>query len=432
MRSLTHFRIARQRRGALRATAALVVAAVTLGSHSSSPTQKPERQVLLGGLFSLTSDWSNVGINARAAMELAIDDVNRYLEGNAAGIRFVAAIEDTRLSPDVALEKARMLKKRGAQLLIGPQSSAEVERLKPFVDANGVLLVSPSSTAGTLAIAGDNVFRFTPSDSLEGVAISAMMWEDGARVIVPIWRDDPGNAGLAGATRTQFRRLGGAVLEGVKYGVSISDFGGTVAALRDQVRRSIAQHGREKVAVYLAAFEECAALFHSVSSDPLLSSVRWYGSDGAAHNPSVLADPKAAAFAIRVGYPNPVFGMDEGARDIWEPLVARIRSRTHLEPDAFALTVYDAVWVVARGYVASGATLNIEQLKHAFTTAASTHFGATGWLVLNAAGDRKYGDFDFWAVRDVDGAPGWTRVAQYETRTTRIVREPRSKRVVSR
>jgi branched-chain amino acid transport system substrate-binding protein len=94
-----------------------------------------------------------------------------------------------------------------------------------------------------------------------------------------------------------------------------------------------------------------------------------------------------------------------------------------VEPDAFALTVYDAVWVVARGYVASGATLDIAQLKHAFTTAASTHFGATGWTVLNAAGDRKYGDFDFWAVREVDGVPAWTRVAQYETRTRRVVRQ---------
>ena len=432
MRSFYDIRLASRTRRALRATAVLVVAAVALGSYKISTTQHREREVLLGGLFSLTRDWSNVGLNARAAMEIAIEDVNRYLEGNAAGIRFVAAIEDTRLDPDTALEKAKALKRRGAQLMIGPQTSAEVAHLKPFVDANGVLLVSPSSTAGALAIADDNVFRFTPSDSMEGVATSALMWEDGARVVVPIWRDDPGNSGLEKATRARFSALGGAVLDGVKYGTATSDFGTTVAALRAQVRGAIAQHGPDKVAVYLAAFEEGAALFASVSSDPLLGSIRWYGSDGAAHSPALLANPQAAAFAIRVGYPNPVFGMDEGARDIWEPLVARIRARTPLEPDAFALTVYDAVWVVSRGYVASGATLDIEQLKRAFTTAASTHFGATGWTVLNAAGDRKYGDFDFWAVREVAGVPAWTRVAQYETRTQRVVRETRTRRVVSR
>jgi branched-chain amino acid transport system substrate-binding protein len=322
----------------------------------------------------------------------------------------------------MALEKAKALQKRGAQLLIGPQSSAEVAQLKPFVDANGVLLVSPASTAGTLAIAGDNIFRFTPSDSLEAVAISALMWEDGIRAVVPVWRNDAGNAGLVRATRGRFSALGGAVLDGVQYGVAIRDFSTTVRDLGAQVERAVAQHGAGKVAVYLAGFDEAAPLFASASADRSLGAVRWYGSDGAAHSDSLLADSRAAAFAIRTGFPSPLFGVDEGARDIWEPLAARIRSRTKMEPDAFALTVYDAVWVIARGYVASGATLNSDQLKHAFTTAASTQFGATGWTVLNAAGDRKYGDFDFWAIREVEGVPAWTRVGHYETRTKRVVR----------
>ena len=64
MRSRINFRIAPPRRGALRAAAALAFAAVALGSHSTATIQKPERQVLLGGLFSLTGDWSNVDVVA--------------------------------------------------------------------------------------------------------------------------------------------------------------------------------------------------------------------------------------------------------------------------------------------------------------------------------------------------------------------------------
>lgn len=391
-------------------------------SCQQSPTAPRERDVLVGGLFSLTGNWSTLGQTGQAAMELAVEDVNQYLAGNAAKVRLVAAIEDTRLDPEVALTKAKALRARGVQLLIGPQSSAEVEHLKSFVDANGLLLVSPSSTAGSLAIPGDNVFRFTPSDSLEGVAVSAMMWDDGVRAIVPVWRDDPGNIGLESTTRARFGALGGTVLQGVSYDAASSDFSTTIAGLDAQVRAAIAQHGADKVAVYLAAFDEVVGLFTSARSDPVLSSVRWYGSDGVAQTTALLASAEASAFAIHVGYPNPVFGLEEGARDVWQPLAARIRARTNLEPDAFALAVYDAVWVVARGYVASGATLSIEELKRAFTTAASTHFGATGWTVLNAAGDRKYGDFDFWAVREVEGVPTWSRVAQYETRTGRVVR----------
>src|SRR5512146_2891395 len=145
------------RRGIRRKAAITLVTMVALsasmGSSSSRTAAVPaDREVFIGGLFSLTGNWSRLGLAGRAAMELAVDDVNKYLTGNAAHVRFVAQIEDTKLDPELALERARMLRARGAQLLIGAQSSAEVERLKPFVDANAMLLVSPSRTAGSLAI----------------------------------------------------------------------------------------------------------------------------------------------------------------------------------------------------------------------------------------------------------------------------------------
>jgi branched-chain amino acid transport system substrate-binding protein len=357
-------------------------------------------------------------------MELAVEDVNRYLAGNAARVRFVADVEDTRLEPGLALEKAQVLRERGVQLLIGPQSSAEVAHLKSFVDENSMLVVSPSSTAGTLAIAGDNIFRFTPTDSAEGSAVSALMWDDGIRTVIPVWRNDAGNAGLEVATRTRFTALGGTVLAGVRYDADLQDFSSTVTTLRVQVKQAMARQGNAGVAIYLASFDEVVTLFSSVQGDPVLGSVRWYGSDGVALSEAILSNPQAVVFAIRTGYPNPIFGLDEGARDIWEPIVQRIRMRTNLEPDAFALAVYDAVWVVARGYIASGAPHDIEKLKQAITTAAATGYGATGWMVLNEAGDRRHGDFDFWAIRLEDGAPHWSRVARYATRTGRVVRVP--------
>jgi branched-chain amino acid transport system substrate-binding protein len=402
--------------------ALLTIMAGVAGGSEHPPNQPHAREVLLGGLFSLTGNWATLGQTSAVAVEIAVDEVNRYLEGNAACLRFRVAVVDTRLEPERALEEVRALHALGAQILIGPQSSAEVAYLKPYVDANGLLLVSHGSTAGNLAIPGDNVFRFTPSDVPEGVANSAMMWEDGIRTIVPVWRDDAGNAGLEAATRAAFSELGGTALEGVSYDTATENFTATAAALRAQVEQAIVAEGADHVAVYLAAFDEVVQLFASAAMDPVLGTVRWYGSNGVALSDALVSDPKAAAFAIRTGYPNPVFGRDEGASEIWGPLVEQIRARTGHEPDGFALAVYDAVWVAARGYTASGATQDIERLKQAFTTAAATHYGATGWAVLNEAGDRRYGDFDFWAIQMEDGVPRWTRVAVYEGRTGRLSR----------
>jgi branched-chain amino acid transport system substrate-binding protein len=414
-------RLQRMRRGA-GALALLAAMAAVTASCERSPTEPREHEVLLGGLFPLSGDFAALGQTHRAAMELAIEDVNRYLAGNAAGVRFAPAIEDTRFEPALALEKAQALRARGVQLLIGPPASAQVAHIKSYADANGLLVVSHSSTASSLAIPGDNIFRFVPANESEGVAISAMMWEDGIRAVVPIWQDDAGNADLAGATRAGFTALGGTVLEGVQYGAATQDFAATVAALRTQVEQAIDQQGAARVAVYLAAFGEVVQLFASAEHDPVLGAVNWYGGNGTARLDVLRGDTRAAEFAIRVGYPSAIYGLDEGARDIWEPLAARIRARASLDPDGYALAAYDAVWVVARAYVASGATQDIERLKQAFITAAASGYGATGWTVLDEAGDRRHGDFDFWALRMEDGAPRWTRVAVYESRTGRLVR----------
>jgi branched-chain amino acid transport system substrate-binding protein len=170
------------------ARAALAIAAVALAAVScdSSTTAPSDREVLLGGLFSLTGNWSTLGQTGRAALDLGVEDVNQYLAGSGAGFHLAAAVEDTKLDPALALERAKALQARGVRILLGPQSSAEVVPLAPFVKASGMILISPSSTAGSLAIADDNVFRFTPTDSLEGVAVSALMWADGVRTVIPV------------------------------------------------------------------------------------------------------------------------------------------------------------------------------------------------------------------------------------------------------
>jgi branched-chain amino acid transport system substrate-binding protein len=408
---------------AVRACASgFVLASALAACDSTTAPPAGPAEIPIGGLFSLTGNWASLGQAGKAALELGIEDVNAWLGGAAAPLRFVAAIEDTRLDPDVALAHVQALGGRGARIVIGPQSSAEVARLKPYVDANGILLVSPSSTAGSLALAGDNIFRLTPGDSLEGIAVSALMWDDGVRAIIPVWRDDAGNSGLEAATRLRFSSLGGAVLEGLRYDAAASDFSATAASLAARVQQAIDQHGAASVAVYLAAFDEVVGLFGSAAAHPVLGTVRWYGSDGVALSEALTGSATAAAFAEQVGYPNPIFGFDESARDVWVPLADRIRARSGVAPDPFALAVYDAAWIAAQAWLAAGQGAGIDALKQAFTVAAGNHFGATGWTVLNAAGDRRYGDFDFWAVRRIDGAPRWVRTAQYETRTGRILR----------
>jgi branched-chain amino acid transport system substrate-binding protein len=394
---------------------AFSVAAIALGTSCDSTTEPSTREITLGGAFSLTGNWSTLGLTSKAAMEIAVADVNTYLAGQ--GLHFTADVQDTKLDPQIALTKLQEFKNKGVQFVIGPQSSAEVAVLKPYVDANGIILVSQSSTAGSLAVANDNIYRFTPSDTLEGVAIAAYIAGDGMQSIVPIWRADAGNQGLAIATRREFGKRGGNVATGIEYATNTTNFAATLATLTTQVTAAIAQYGASKVGVYLAAFDEAADIFAAAASNPTLSSVKWYGSDGVALSTVLIGNTAAANFANQVSYPNPIFGLDESAREKWVSLAAQIKTKSGgIDPDAFALAVYDAVWVAAGTYLSSPTDADLASLKTKFVSTANSYFGATSWTALDVAGDRKYADFDFWGIRKVGATNQWVRVGQYDTK----------------
>ncbi len=399
-----------------------LVGVSTPGTWAESPNLKKKR-VVLGGLFSLTGSWSTLGRASQAAMDLAIADANVYLAERNASFRLEGRIEDTQLVPALALEKTQLFAREEIRLLLGPQSSAEVAAIRAFVDANDLFLFSPSSTAGTLAIEGDRLFRFTPSDGPEGEAIAALMDEDGINAIVPLWRDDPGNNGLHDATRRSFTALGGVVLPGVRYGATTTDFSAVVADIAAQVATAQAQHGTNTVAVYLAAFDEAAAIFARASQQATLAAVRWYGSDGTALSTVLLNDPIAAGFAKRVGYPNPLFGLEAAASTKWQPIAQRIQQKTGNVPESFALGVYDAVWVIAKTLASHRGKVSVATFTRAFPQEAASFFGTTGWTMLNAAGDRQFGNFDFWAIREEGGVLQWKPVAHYNTASGDLRRE---------
>jgi branched-chain amino acid transport system substrate-binding protein len=397
--------------------AAIAVSTFSIAACENDPSGPSDDEIVIGGLFSLTGNWASLGVASKAAMEIGIEDVNKYLADGGTGLQFSASIKDTKLDPVLALTQLGELKAAGAEVVIGPQSSAEVAALKSYVDANAMLIASQSSTAGTLAIAGDNIFRFTPSDTLEAVALAGLMKADAMKIIIPLWRNDPGNIGLQTATRALFS-LTGSVKPGVQYAANQSEFASILATLKTQVQAAITENGGTTgVAIAHAGFDEVVAIFKLAAVDPVLSSVRWYGTDGTAVTEPLRTDAAAAAFAAKVSFWAPIPGVDAGAAARWQPVATRIAARAAAQPDAFALAVYDAVWITAISYLAAGGRGHFDALKKAFVTTADGLYGASGWTALNAAGDRRFGDFDFFALAQSGSTYNWVRRGHYNTQT---------------
>ena len=405
-----------------RLSALLLLALASAGCDNDTTSPTPGGAIPIGGLFSLTGNWATLGVTSKAAMELGIEDVNQYLANGKTGLQFSASIQDTKLDPPTTLAAVTAMKTAGVEVVIGPQSSAEVAAIKSYVNANDVVVISQSSTAGTLAIPADNIFRLTPSDTLEAVALVGLMKADGVATVIPFWRNDPGNVGLQVATRALFSAPG-TVKAGVQYSATEQDFAAPIAALKAQVQAAIAERGGTAgVAVSHAGFDEVVDIFKLASADPVLSSVRWYGTDGTALSEPLRTNAQAAAFAKNVGFWTPTPGVDASASARWQPVATRIAARAGRQPDAFALAVYDAVWITAQAYLATGGRGQPQALKAALVTAADAFYGASGWTKLNAAGDRKFGDFDFFSLTQSGANFSWVLSAQYNTQTGVLTR----------
>jgi branched-chain amino acid transport system substrate-binding protein len=421
--------------------------------HSSTTTAsnvmalQPNRTIetiTIGALLPLTGTLSSSGETTHEALKVAVEDVNEYFFETNSHVRTQLIVGDTKTSPSSALESLKSIlgeKEEDVRIIIGPATSAAVQAIKDYADKNGILLVSHSSTAPSLAIAGDNLFRFVPDDTHQGEAIAKKMWNDGVRIVVPMWRSDIYGNELYKSMKENFEKLGGVVVtDGIGYRPYTGQFAASLnrinfiiwdqelKSLNHKVSKAVEAYGADKVGVYLISFDEVVPILIQAQNHPMLDRVKWYGSDGSAYNEAVIRNIEAAKFAVKTNFLNPLaggggripyyVGILGGAEETEknenaELLDDKIRERIgefHSSYDDYA---YDAFWVAAlseatalkdqgKNSTVTAETDYIDFLKKTFVDIADSHSGITGKTILNEYGDKKFGYYDFWALEDKD------------------------------
>jgi branched-chain amino acid transport system substrate-binding protein len=388
---------------------------VAPGDAARHTTRGAQDEFVVGAILDLASGWTSLGRASRVTLGLAAADANTALAQGGSSLRVRLRVVDAKGSPALARQELRRLAASGIDVVVGPEGSSEVAAVRGAATKLGVVVISQGSTAHSLAIAGDNVLRFLPDDVREGEAVVALLRRDRIDALVPVWRQDAGNAGLERSVRRQFAATGGNISEGVSYATTTSNFTQVAASIAAQAA-TLRAGGATHVGIYLAAFDEAVDLFHSARLIPTLQTLPWYGSDGVALSTRLVNDRSAAGFADAVGYPNPTVGLSDVLIRKARPLLARARKRLGRTPDALALSAYDALRIVVQARQHVGRTTSAKRLRQAIVSTANRHVGVTGRMALNGAGDRAYGNFDFWSVCAAGAKFAWRRTFEYEAR----------------
>jgi len=192
------------------------------------PTTEPrvdDGQFIIGLVTPTLGAGAEIGQSVRAAVLLAVDDVNE--SGGIAGQRIRVVRRDEGDDPATAQRAVQDLVDAGADAIIGPTSSVNLlGSLGTAVDG-GVLTCSPTATALALDDFPDEglLVRTSPSDALQARALAQLVDESGSDRAVVVYLDDPYGRPFADDVRAALVAQGIVVTSTVGFTTSTDRIG---------------------------------------------------------------------------------------------------------------------------------------------------------------------------------------------------------------
>jgi len=378
--------------------------------------------VNIGLILPLSGDLATHGLENLEGSRFGVVEFNKHLEEIGAPWTLKMTSEDSATSPVIALEKLTSLNAKGIKMIVGPETSSNIRNMKGYSDANNMLLVSCCSSAPSLAIPNDSVYRLVPDDSNQGTALSKLIQHEGIKVLVPVWRGDTWGDGLSAATTSSFEKRGGIIDEGVRYNPESPEFSASTSLLAAIVQGYVDEDDidDDDVAVLFLGFAEILQFFQSASEHDVLDDVRWFGPGANTKEHKLIDDPIGLEFSTKVQFTTVQFAAskitDTGdVNPIYEKVQDHLTKSLGTAPNSFVLSSYDAVWIIGLSILETQST-DVTKIKAVISDIAENYSGAIGPIILNEAGDLAQADYEIWGIRDGE----WKLLGQYTQSTDSI------------
>src|SRR5688572_19449028 len=234
----------------------LFIGCILFINACSDSGDNAERTLEIGVLAPLTGSLSSTGQSGAAAIALALDDVNQYLENSESHLKVSLDVRDDQTDTAVALQHLKEFHDKGIRFVIGPYTSANAAAVLNYANQNGMILLSPSSVATTLSIPNDNLFRLIPDDQSQAEAIAALFNYDNVDHIIPIVRSDVWGDGLINNVSQLLTQQGKTLITPIRYDPSNVNTAAIVSQAALDINQTLQQVPAARTAVYMLSFAE--------------------------------------------------------------------------------------------------------------------------------------------------------------------------------
>jgi len=320
-------------------------------------------------------------------------DLNAYASSLGYGVSFEFVIEDAMGNPNTHLELAQKLHQNKVDVFIGAGWSSHGCATLSYANAKKMLMLSPSSTSPTCAIANDRWYRICPADTALPSALADAIWSYGVKELIIIQRGNSWGDGVVNMLKPLFTANGGSVGQVVRYPAETTDFCDYLKQGRTQAEEAITRMGGDtsRVGVLLLALDEAPTILKQASQYDALYNLTWFGGDGTAKSQAIIDNSPLEANHIKL------FSLLARSPDSikYTDLEARYVAATGEDFSIYRAYLNDAAWVLAKSILEIGSD-NATRVAAALPGVCEDFYGATGWCRLNRYGDRAPPPFDIW------------------------------------
>jgi len=188
------------------------VGALILGLLVAGPAAA--QGVKIGILFDVTGPVANFVPPLLDAVNLAVNEVNAN-GGILKGQKLQIIVADSKGTAEGSVNAAtKLVSVDNVAAIVGAlTSNSTIAAAHGVTIPNGVLLISPASTAPLITTLEDNdlVFRTVPSDSYQGWMLGKLVYGQGFRAVALTYVNTDYGSGLADTFRASFENLGGTI-----------------------------------------------------------------------------------------------------------------------------------------------------------------------------------------------------------------------------
>ena len=192
----------------------IVIILVWIGVSSSQKGDESSETepVRIGFVGPLSGDVANFGENARAAVQIAVEEVNA--SGGINGRDLEVIYEDGACSGTDAVNAVnKLVNVDNVSVVLGGTCSPETLAMAPILESAGVVGLSYCSTAPKITDAGDYIFRDVPSDLFQANFAADYLYNElGKRKAAIVYVQNDWGLGIQEAFTEAFEELGGEIL----------------------------------------------------------------------------------------------------------------------------------------------------------------------------------------------------------------------------